>query len=66
MISDRTRSVIIYTVLVVWSVNFFAPFVIKEFNPDPAINGIFMAVIGAVLVIRPRREEDKEDGELPS
>jgi drug/metabolite transporter (DMT)-like permease len=66
VISDRTRSVIIYVVLLVWAVNFFAPFVLKEFQPDPAINGIFMAVIGAVLVIRPRRKEDDKDGDLPA
>jgi uncharacterized membrane protein YeaQ/YmgE (transglycosylase-associated protein family) len=66
VISDTTRSIIIYVVLLVWAVNFFAPFVLKDFKPDPAINGIFTAVIGAVLLIRPKRKEDDEDGELPS
>lgn len=65
MISDRTRSIIIYTVLIVWACNFFAPF-FTDYHPDATINGIFMAIVGGALVIHSKskgEEEETKDGD---
>ena len=52
--SDRTRTVIIAVVTVVWAVNFGAGLVVDGYEPDQAINGIFMAVVGGLFALGAR------------
>lgn len=52
--TDRVRTVIIGVVTTVWAVNFGAGFVIEDYKPDQAINGIFMAVVGGLFALGAR------------
>lgn len=47
-------SAIIIVVTVVWSANFVLQFVVADYKPDVAINGIFMAVVGGALALSRR------------
>lgn len=60
MISDRTRQICIYVVLVVWATNFFAPFFFPEYKPASEIHGIFMAVVGGVMMLRSNKDKDSQ------
>ena len=64
MISEKTRTIVIYTVLTVWAINFFAPFVFKDYQPSEMINGIFMTIVGGALMIRSKSNDDKEDEDV--
>lgn len=61
MIGDRTRTVIIGVVTGVWALNFMAGLVPQfEYQPDQAINGIFMAIVGGLFALGARSNKDKE------
>lgn len=74
MIPKPLATVIIVLVTVVWAVNFAAQFIVAEYKPDVAINGIFMAIVGGALALsrgtkKPelvKDEEDPEPGRLES
>lgn len=73
MIPKSLATVIIVLVTVVWAVNFAAQFIVDEYKPDVAINGIFMAIVGGALALSrgPKKseikdEEDPEPGRLES
>ena len=73
MIPKPLATVIIVLVTVVWAVNFAAQFIVAEYKPDVAINGIFMAVVGGALALsrgskksEVKDEEDPEPGRLES
>lgn len=51
MIPRSLATIIVALTTIVWLANFFAPFVIKDFKPDPAINGIYLAIIGGALAL---------------
>ena len=57
MISDKTATIIIFAVTIMWAVNILAGmFQINNYDPDPVINGIFITVVGAALTARYRRD----------
>lgn len=61
VIGDRTRTVIIGVVTGVWALNFMAGLVPQfEYQPDQAINGIFMAIVGGLFALGARSNKDKE------
>lgn len=62
MISNRVRTAIIAVVTGVWTANFAATFVVEDYKPDQAINGIFMAVVGTLFALGGRKKDDAEDG----
>jgi UDP-N-acetylglucosamine:LPS N-acetylglucosamine transferase len=73
VIPKPLATVIIVLVTVVWAVNFAAQFIVAEYKPDVAINGIFMAVVGGALALsrgskksEVKDEEDPEPGRLES
>ncbi len=51
---NRLGPWIIGLVSLVWAINFGAPFLIKGYNPDPAIHGIFMVIVGGLLGLQSR------------
>jgi hypothetical protein len=51
---------IIIVVTLVWAVNFAAQFVVADYSPDVAINGIFMAVVGGALALSRRDNKEKK------
>jgi hypothetical protein len=51
MISDRTRTIVLAVVTVIWAINFLAGVVIPDYKPDQAINGIFMAIAGTLFAL---------------
>lgn len=56
MPSERVRNAIIAVVTTVWAVNFGAGLVVESYEPDQAINAIFMAIVGGLFAIGARRE----------
>lgn len=63
MIPKPVATAIIIIVTLVWAVNFAAQFVIEDYSPDVAINGIFMALVGGALALS--RRENKPDSGSP-
>lgn len=60
--NDRTRTIIIAVVTTVWGVNFGAGLFIKDYTPDQAINGIFMAVVGGLFALGNRASNGNGNG----
>lgn len=60
MISDRTRTIIIFVVTAVWAVNFLTGVVVHDYKPSESINGIFMGIVGGLFALS-ARNKDKED-----
>lgn len=42
---------IVVVVTVVWFANFVLQFIIPDYQPDVAINGIFMGVVGGAIAL---------------
>jgi hypothetical protein len=59
VIPKPLATAIIVIVTIVWAVNFAAQFVVDDYSPDVAINGIFMAVVGGALALSRRGKGDK-------
>lgn len=57
MIPRPLATAIIVVVTLVWAVNFAAQFVVEDYSPDVAINGIFMAVVGGALALSSRNHK---------
>jgi hypothetical protein len=51
MLPRPLATAIIVVVTIVWAVNFAAQFVVDNYSPDVAINGIFMAVVGGAIAL---------------
>ena len=63
MLPKPLATAIIVIVTIVWAINFGAQFIVTDYSPDVAINGIFMAVVGGALALSRR---DNKNGEDPS
>lgn len=61
MIPRPLATAIIVVVTIVWAANFAAQFVVADYSPDVAINGIFMAVVGGALALSRRNGGDNKD-----
>lgn len=61
MIPKPLATAIIIVVTVVWAFNFAAQFIVEDYSPDVAINGIFMAIVGGALALS--RRDKKDDGD---
>jgi hypothetical protein len=61
MPSERVRNAIIAVVTTVWAVNFAAGLVLEDYEPDQAINAIFMAIVGGLFAIGARHEKRGDD-----
>lgn len=59
MVDDRLRSLLCGLVAVVWAASMAASFLSADYHPDPAINGVFSAVIGFMLT---RGKDDEDEG----
>lgn len=67
MIGDRTRTIIIAVVTIIWAINFFAGLVVDDYKPSESINGIFMAIVGGLFALGARAKgnngkDGPEDG----
>lgn len=60
MPSERVRTTIIAVVTTVWAVNFGAGLVVEDYQPDQAINAIFMAIVGGLFALGRKSEERGE------
>lgn len=56
MPSDRVRNALIAVVTTVWAVNFASGLLVPSYEPDQAINAIFMAVVGGLFAIGARKD----------
>jgi hypothetical protein len=64
MVSDRTRTVVIGVVTTVWAINFIAGLVPQlDYQPDQAINGVFMAIVGGLFALGARKDKSDEGGQ---
>lgn len=60
MPSERVRTVLIGVVTTVWAANFTAGLVVSSYEPDQAINAIFMAVVGGLFALGRKGQEGGE------
>lgn len=58
MISDRTRTIIIFVVTTVWAINFGAGLVVPSYHPSESINGIFMGIVGGLFALGARNNSN--------
>ena len=63
MLPKPLATAIIIIVTLVWAANFAAQFIVEDYSPDVAINGIFMAVVGGALALSRRSGKNDEKGE---
>jgi hypothetical protein len=59
MPSERVRTVLIGVVTTVWAANFVAGMAVPDYEPDQAINAIFMAVVGGLFALGRGKEESQ-------
>ncbi len=66
MIDPKLKNVIISVVTAVWALNFAAGIALKSYEPDQAINAIFMGIVGGLFAIGARQDKGsgtkKNDG----
>jgi hypothetical protein len=62
VLPNRLRWGIVISITVVWLINFFAGLLVDSYEPDQAINGIFMGTVGIVLAAGSRNKEANGDG----
>jgi hypothetical protein len=60
MPSERVRTVLIGVVTTVWAANFVAGLAVPSYEPDQAINAIFMAVVGGLFALGRKGQEGGE------
>lgn len=65
MISARARTVIIAIVTLVWLGNFLASLFIDGYQTSESINGIFMAIVGTLFVLKKPDLETKTPAAPP-
>jgi hypothetical protein len=58
VIPKALANVIVVIVAVIWVCNFFAQFVIHNYQPDPSINGVFGAIVGGALALTQRGKDN--------
>jgi hypothetical protein len=62
VISARMRNIIAGIVTLVWAANFVSGLFVKGYEPDQAINGIFMAIVGGLFVAGARKDKESSSG----
>jgi hypothetical protein len=60
MPSERVRTVLIGVVTTVWAANFAAGLAVPSYEPDQAINAIFMAIVGGLFALGNRDKKGAE------
>lgn len=57
-VTSRMRTVVIAVVTAVWAANFAAGLIpALEYQPDQAINGIFMTIVGGMVALGAREKK---------
>jgi hypothetical protein len=50
---------VIVLISLVWAANFFLQFLIAGYEPDPAIHGVFGAIVGGAFALSRRDGQDR-------
>lgn len=58
MLSERSRTVIIFIITGVWAVNFIAGLAVPHYQTSESINGIFMAIVGGLFAFGAKKDRD--------
>lgn len=59
MIDPKLKNVIISVVTAVWGINFVAGLIPQiEYEPDQAINAIFMGIVGGLFALGARNDKN--------
>lgn len=61
MLSERSRTVIIFVITGVWAINFVAGLVVPDYQTSESINGIFMAIVGGLFALGAKKDRDRPD-----
>ena len=59
MIDPKLKNAFIIVVTAVWAVNFVAGLVVPSYEPDQAINAIFMGIVGGLFALGARDNKEK-------
>lgn len=60
MIDAKLKNAIIIVVTAVWALNFVAGLALPNYEPDQAINAIFMGIVGGLFALGARDKNDKK------
>lgn len=60
MIDAKLKNAIIIVVTAVWAINFVAGLAVPNYEPDQAINAIFMGIVGGLFALGARGKDDKD------
>lgn len=66
MIDPKLKNGIIIVVTAVWAINFVAGLVIESYEPDQAINAIFMGIVGGLFALGAKAEHGDKKTPPPS
>ena len=58
MIPRKLSDLIVALVAIIWVCNFFAQFLVKNYQPDPSINGVFGAIVGGALALTQKGKDN--------
>lgn len=62
MINPKLKNGIIIVVTAIWATNFIAGLVVKTYEPDQAINAIFMGIVGGLFALGARDNKGSGGG----
>jgi hypothetical protein len=62
VIDPKLKNAIIIVVTAVWAVNFVAGLAVPKYEPDQAINAIFMGIVGGLFALGARDKNDPKGG----
>lgn len=60
MISAALANVVIVIVTAVWVTSFAVAMISVNYEPDPQINVIFMAVVGGAMALKAKRGDEEK------
>lgn len=66
MIDPKLKNAIIIVVTTVWAVNFVAGLAVPKYEPDQAINAIFMGIVGGLFALGARDKNDPKKPDPPA
>lgn len=61
--SNKTRTMLIIVVTLVWAMNFTAPVFVKDYKPAAELNVAFMAILGILTSSYKRGNDNDRDEE---
>lgn len=63
MLSRKATVFVVGVVTAIWAVNIMAGIILKDYEADQAVNGIFMAIVGGLLAADRASRKNGKNGD---